>query len=641
MRRATSRWITALVTATVTASALATGPTARASSPQGGDASASSAPASSASRAGSAGVSMTAGRSGPPVIVRQPPNSLPGIDVSHWQNTIDWTQVAASGVRFAFVKASDGRSYVDPMYEVNRAGAAAAGVTIGAYHFARPDRSANDAILEADHFVDVAAPAPGDLLPVLDLETTGGLSQDEITAWTLAWLGEVTLRTGVRPIVYTSPNGWINRTADTTAIADAGYTVLWVAHWNVATPTVPANDWQGYGWTFWQYSNCGKVPGIQGCVDLDWFNGLAFDAVTVPSPDTTPPVASLAPPTGVAQPVRVSFSEIVLGLQPSNVALHVADTGGDVPVTRTCRSKDGRTVDCATGKVVRVTLQPVDPLIPGQTYAAVVNPADAAAPVVDRSGNVATPVEQQVAMPAGAEQGSAAVRYGWRTVSRSDTYGGSYAVEHLEGASASFTFTGTQVTWYTLAGPTQGKAIVSIDGRPRGTFDQYAPSVQTRVARSFRGLGPGSHTITVRALGRSAPGAIDTQIAIDAFRAGGKVTWTPELDASWRNTRVAGTSGGSVVVSDSARSSVELTFRGTGVGWQTVRGPAQGRAQIFVDGVLMKTVDNYAPATTAGVVRSITGLADGVHELRIVVLGESRPAATGMFVSIDRFDVLA
>lgn len=635
--------MTGLVTGAVMASALfttLTTPVARASNAHGREARASSTPASSASRPGSAGASMTAGRTGPPVRVRQPPDSLPGIDVSHWQNTIDWTQVAASGVRFAFVKATDGRSYVDPMYEANRAGAAAAGVTIGAYHYARPDRSANDAIAEADHFVDVAAPAPGDLLPVLDLEVAGGLSTEEITAWTLAWLNEVTLRTGVKPIVYTSPNGWINRTADTTAIADAGYTVLWVAHWNVATPTVPANNWQGYGWTFWQYSNCGSVPGIQGCVDLDWFNGLTFDSVTVPSPDTIPPVASVAAPTGVAQPVRVSFSEIVRGLGPSNVALRVADTGADVPVTRTCLSKDGRTVDCATGKVLRVTLQPVDALIPGETYAAVVNPADATSPVVDRSGNVATPTEQGVAMPTEVEQGSPAVRYGWRTFSKPGTYGGSYAAEHLEGATASFTFTGTQVTWYTLAGPTQGKATVSIDGRPRGSFDQYAPSIQTKVARSFRGLAPGSHTITVRVLGQGAPGAVDTQVAIDAFRAGGRVTWTPALAASWRRIRVAGASRGSVVVNDAARSSVSFRFRGTGVAWQTVRGPAQGRAQIFVDGVAVKTVDNYAPKTTAGIVRSVSGLADGVHELRIVVLGEARPAATGAFVSIDGFSVL-
>ena len=72
----------------------------------------------------------------PPV---PPPDSLPGIDVSHHQNAIDWTQVAASGVRFAIAKASEGTGYIDPLYSTNRAEAMAAGIVFGAYHFARPD----------------------------------------------------------------------------------------------------------------------------------------------------------------------------------------------------------------------------------------------------------------------------------------------------------------------------------------------------------------------------------------------------------------------------------------------------------------------------------------------------------------------
>ena len=144
-----------------------------------------------------------------------------------------------------------------------------------------------------------------------------------------------------------------------------------------------------------------------------------------------------------------------------------------------------------------------------------------------------------------------------------------------------------------------------------------------------------------RVLGRpGGNGAADTQVAIDAFRAGGKIMWTPTLDAAWRKVHVAGASGGSVVQTDQARSSMTFVFRGTGVSWQTVRGPAQGRAQIFVDGVLVKTVDNYADRPTTGVARSITGLADGVHELRIVVLGEARPVAKGAFISVDRLMVL-
>jgi hypothetical protein len=60
---------------------------------------------------------------------------------------------------------------------------------------------------------------------------------------------------------------------------------------------------------------------------------------------------------------------------------------------------------------------------------------------------------------------------------------------------------------------------------------------------------------------------------------------------------------------------------------------------VFIDGTLVQTVDGYAPASTFGVVRSFTGLADGVHTIRIVVEGTARRAASGARVSIDRFDV--
>jgi hypothetical protein len=85
---------------------------------------------------------------------------------------------------------------------------------------------------------------------------------------------------------------------------------------------------------------------------------------------------------------------------------------------------------------------------------------------------------------------------------------------------------------------------------------------------------------------------------------------------------------------------MSFAFRGIGVSWQTVRGPSQGRAQMFVDGALVKTVDNYERQPMAGVTRSVTGLTDGVHTLRIVVLGTARPVATGAFVSVDRLSAI-
>jgi GH25 family lysozyme M1 (1,4-beta-N-acetylmuramidase) len=214
-----------------------------------------------------------------------------GIDVSHWQNTIDWTAVAASGKRFAFIKASDGQldasgaMYVDPLYATNRAGATTNGLLVGAYHFARPDATPGDAVAEADHFVDSAAPAPGEILPVLDLEQTGGLNPAALQAWVEGFLGEVYARTGVRAIIYVSPAFWSNKLNNTPALANEGYRVLWIAHWTAASqPTVPAGNWGGSGWTFWQYTSSGVVPGITGNVDLDRYRFADFSPVLMPTP---------------------------------------------------------------------------------------------------------------------------------------------------------------------------------------------------------------------------------------------------------------------------------------------------------------------------------------------------------------------
>ena len=597
------------------------------------------APVSASGGPGDAGSSGDVGTPGP-AITAQPVGALPGIDVSHHQGLIDWSQVAGAGKRFAIAKATEGRSFIDPNYAFNKAEAEASGLVFGAYHFARPDDTPNDAVVEADHFVDVAQLEPGNLIPVLDIESTGGLTQAQVTQWILTWLGRVTERVGVRPMVYTSPHGWETRTGDTTAVADAGYTILWVAHWGVTSPTVPAANWSGNGWTFWQYGNCGAVPGIEGCVDVDWYETGSFDPVTIPALDDTPPSVAFALPASLDDPVTVTFSEIVHQVTPDNTFLWIPSIGAYPEVELVCRSRKGAQVDCVSGNVRTAVVQPLEPLVLGETYEAVVNPAIATVLVVDRSGNPASTTTQGFATPTEVEQDSSAISYAWRNASNVRAHGGSYAVEHRAGATASFAFSGTSVTWYTATGPAQGKAAVSIDGTSRGTFDQYAARAGFQIARSFDGLGAGSHSITVRVLGRGRSSATDTQVVVDAFRAGGNLVANPELRATWGDVEKAQASGGSLASSDLARASAELTFSGTGVDWFTYRGPDQGRAEVYLDGLLVRTVDNYAATPTFGVTRTFAGLADGVHTLRIMVLGDARPAAKGALVSIDRFAVV-
>jgi GH25 family lysozyme M1 (1,4-beta-N-acetylmuramidase) len=229
-----------------------------------------------------------------------------GLDVSNWNGAINWTKVAHAGYRFTFAKATEGTGYVDKTYTTNRNGSEGAGLVFGAYHFARPAgksvaAATASAIRQANHFLAVAGPQPGELPPVLDLEVTGDLPTSRLLVWTLAWLDDIYARTGVEPFVYTSPLFWKGRLGDSTAAAATG-TRLWIAHWTAnSKPTVPAQNWNGRGWKFWQWTDCVAVPGLKHCADGDRMNGTNPGAVAIAPYAAGPPLLS-TPPTIVGAP---------------------------------------------------------------------------------------------------------------------------------------------------------------------------------------------------------------------------------------------------------------------------------------------------------------------------------------------------
>ena len=207
-----------------------------------------------------------------------------GIDVSRFQGTIDWSLVAGSGIRFAFVQASRGSGFdctvkpdncgADPYFAANRTNAAAAGIQIGPYHraFATGGTLAAaraDAIAEADVFLaQVGSLQSGNLVPVLDVETPfTGLDANRLRTWVRVWVKRVGRRLGRKPMIYTNASSW-GATGNTTEFAKAKYP-LWVAEWGVSRPSVPANNWAGRGWSVWQYTSSGTVSGISGRVDMN------------------------------------------------------------------------------------------------------------------------------------------------------------------------------------------------------------------------------------------------------------------------------------------------------------------------------------------------------------------------------------
>ena len=188
-----------------------------------------------------------------------------GIDVSEFQGTINWTKVKAAGKDFAFIRVSDGLGHSDTEFTVNWQKAKAAGLYRGVYQFYRASEGGK---AQADLLLSKTGSDLGDFPPTLDVEVTDGASDATIRAGIVAWATEIRQKTGTNPIIYTSPGFW----------SQIGYgtsqTTLWVAHWGVASPSVPSS-WPD--WTFWQYTSSGSVDGISGNVDLDSFHGALED----------------------------------------------------------------------------------------------------------------------------------------------------------------------------------------------------------------------------------------------------------------------------------------------------------------------------------------------------------------------------
>ena len=192
-----------------------------------------------------------------------------GIDVSHFQGAIDWSAVAKAGSDFAFIKASDGMRGGDPMFATNWSQAKAVGLRRGAYHFFRTQQ---DSERQAQQLLAMLGTDSGELPPVLDFELLGEASPEQALAGAQRWMAIVEESCGREPIVYTGPAFWSAMLRNSPVLSDHR---LWIAHYTLASrPTLPS-AWRD--WTFWQYSEKGRVSGIHGPVDLDYFHGTMME----------------------------------------------------------------------------------------------------------------------------------------------------------------------------------------------------------------------------------------------------------------------------------------------------------------------------------------------------------------------------
>lgn len=212
---------------------------------------------------------------------------LLGIDVSKWQGEMNWERAAEAGAEFAFIRAgsidnSTGNCYLDYQYYKN-VSLAPDNLPIGCYWYFRPNHSA---VKQADYFCDLIDGEDWVLPPVLDFETTGGLSPANVTRSLAEFIAHIYQRLAVWPIIYSRSILLHDATVDHPLFKECD---LWIARY-----TTNSEPWGNPGdseklkppywdeWVFWQWiANSNRAvyfggegpPGGDDDIDLNYFNG--------------------------------------------------------------------------------------------------------------------------------------------------------------------------------------------------------------------------------------------------------------------------------------------------------------------------------------------------------------------------------
>ncbi|MEW6194162.1 MAG: GH25 family lysozyme [Bacteroidota bacterium] len=191
---------------------------------------------------------------------------ITGIDISHHQGEIDWSEVKKQGVSFVFVKATEGIDYLDTMFAKYWAELEKENIIRGAYHFYSSD---DDPLEQAKWFVGKIKNFEDILPPVLDVERKGhkNITKESFEKSVLKCLEEIERLSGKKPIIYSSPK-FAN-----SYLFDKRFDkyFLWVAEYGVEEPVIP-DVWRTAGWHFWQNTSSDKIPGINTAVDHSKFS---------------------------------------------------------------------------------------------------------------------------------------------------------------------------------------------------------------------------------------------------------------------------------------------------------------------------------------------------------------------------------
>lgn len=199
-----------------------------------------------------------------------------GVDLSSYQGTVDWDVLSAQNISFAFIKATEGSSLVDPRFQENWAAAAQTDLRIGAYHFFSFESSGEK---QAELFCNTVDAVPGMLPPVIDVEFYGGFrSEKDIDVAAVkrelrVLVDILCAEYGMKPIIYAAESTYDAIVRDDFSDCDLWYRSVY--------SRIPSD----VEWTFWQYSNRHVLDGYEGrerYIDMNVFSGNHDEFVKYP-----------------------------------------------------------------------------------------------------------------------------------------------------------------------------------------------------------------------------------------------------------------------------------------------------------------------------------------------------------------------
>lgn len=200
------------------------------------------------------------------------------VDLSHWQDTVDFEQLKSGGVLGVILKATEGLTYSDPTFRDRCMLAKAAGLAVSSYHFLKPDNPTG----QMDFYSRYVCAEPGDRL-VIDYEDP--LCHLDDLKEAAAYLES----RGFQVTIY-GANGFLGAQLKGKRDEQLARYDLWVASYttkDVPTTTDLAATWPV--WALWQFTDKAIVEGVVGGVDGNRFNGDDEVFLAWMAPATLPP----------------------------------------------------------------------------------------------------------------------------------------------------------------------------------------------------------------------------------------------------------------------------------------------------------------------------------------------------------------